>query len=422
MSEKVALFGGTFNPPHPGHARAFRTFCEKVCPDVVYVMPASVPPHKEISGIVNPAARFHMAHLALDDISENAVFSALEISRRGKSFSVDTVNELLSLHDCDKIYMYVGSDMLFYFEKWKDFQILFEKCVLVTAPRCEADREAVEKCCREYAEKYHCQYMILPLLPIEVSSTEIRDMAKKGNESEIKKHLTDGVYRYIMKTKLYGEKNLCSDISSPDLIENIRSSLALYLSQKRMAHTLSVEKTALEMAQIFLPLFGYGEEYHRDVAAAALLHDITKNRPDEWHESYLSSFMRNFGNHPSVIHSWSGAYFALENFFVNPRVFRAIFNHTTGCADMDVFEKLIFLADYIEPGRVHSSCVLLREKYLNLTKDGVSDREHAEKILDSLVYRSLCDTLAFLTEKGANICPKLFEAKEYLEKKECVRI
>ena len=126
MSEKVALFGGTFNPPHAGHARAFRTFCEKVCPDVVYVMPASVPPHKEISGIVNPAARFHMAHLALDDISENAVFSALEISRRGKSFSVDTVNELLSLHDCDKIYMYVGSDMLFYFEKWKDFEILFK--------------------------------------------------------------------------------------------------------------------------------------------------------------------------------------------------------------------------------------------------------------------------------------------------------
>jgi len=264
--------------------------------------------------------------------------------------------------------------------------------------------------------------MILPLLPIEVSSTQIRDLVKNGKETEIKKHLTDSVYGYIMEEKIYGENSLSTDVSSPELVGNIRVSLALHLSEKRMAHTLSVEKTALEMAQIFLPHFGYGEEYFRDISAAALLHDITKNRPDEWHESYLSSFMRNFGDHPSVVHSWSGAYFALENFFVNPRVFRAIFNHTTGCADMDIFEKLIFLADYIEPGRVHYSCVSLREKYLNLTKDGVSDREHAEKILDSLVYRSLCDTLAFLDGKGANICPKLFEAKEYLEKKECERI
>ncbi len=416
MSEKVALFGGTFNPPHAGHVKAFQSFCESVGPDVVYVMPASLPPHKEISAADSPARRFHMARLAFDGIFENSVFSALEISRCGKSFSVDTVNELVSLHGCEKIYMYVGSDMLFYFEKWKDFETLFKKCVLVTAPRCEEDRKEVKAYCERYAKDYGCEYMLLPLVPVDISSTEIRSFATGSRTEELKKHLTDDVYRYIMKENPY-EKSAGDDISSEKTISEIRSLLPQFLGEKRLAHTLSVEKCALDMAKLFLPHYGYGEEYLRDISAAALLHDITKKRPDEWHREYLSSFMRNFGDHPSVFHSWSGAYFALESFFVNPCVFRAIFNHTTGRADMDVFEKIIFLADYIEPGRTQAACVSLREKYLELTKYGVTDQKNADEILDSLVLQSLCDTFSFLDGKGADICPKLFEAKEHLEKR-----
>ena len=107
----------------------------------------------------------------------------------------------------------------------------------------------------------------------------------------------------------------------------------------------------------------------------------------------------------------------LENYFVNPRIFRAIFNHTTGCADMDVFEKIIFLADYIEPLRTHESCTRLREKYLELVKDKVDSKNRAEEILDCLVLQSLNDTYSFLSSKGAPICAKLFEAKEFLENK-----
>ena len=416
MSKKVALFGGTFNPPHVGHVKAFRSFCETIAPDVVYVMPSNLPPHKVMSGADNPAKRFHMARLALDGISENAVFSAIELARSGKSYSVDTVKELCSLHGCRKIYMYVGSDMLFYFEKWKDFEILFEKCILVTAPRCEQDRKTVELCCERYAQAYGCEYIILPLAPIDISSTEIRDFAIGGRTEELKKHLTDGVYGYIIKENPYCETD-AENVSSENMILQLREMLGQFLGEKRLEHTLSVEKCALEMARIFLVHYGYSEEYLRDISAAALLHDITKNRSDEWHKEYLRSFMRDFGDHPAVFHSWSGAYFALENFFVNPRVFRAIFNHTTGRADMDVFEKIIFLADYIEPGRSHPSCVALREKYLELTKSGIKDRKTADEILDSLVLRSLCDTFSFLNGKGAKVCPKLFEAKEHLERR-----
>lgn len=415
-SEKVALFGGTFNPPHAGHRKAFESFCEAVRPDVVYVMPSSIPPHKEILSADVPARRFHMARLCFEGVCENTVFSAIEISRCGKSFSIDTVNELLSLHSCEKIYMYIGSDMLFYFEKWKDFEDLFKKCILVTAPRCESDRQMVEEYCERYEKQYGCSYIILPLLPHDVSSTAIRVLMEKDDENELKKHLTERVYGYIIKENR-AECVSPDGITSPEALCNIRASLFQYISEKRLSHTMGVEKTALEMAKVFLPLYGYSEEYLRDISASALLHDVTKNRPEKWHEQYLASFMKNFGYHPSVYHSWSGAYFALEEFFVNPRVFRAIFNHTTGRADMDVFEKIIFLADYIEPSRTHSSCVLLREKYHDLVKNGVKDKENASMILDQLVLQSLNDTLSFLNGNGAQICPKLFEAKDFLEKR-----
>ena len=108
--KKIGLFGGTFNPPHMGHVRALESFCREICPDVVYIMPSNIPPHKEISEGDSPALRFHMAQLAfggnqadISEYSEKTVFSAIEISRTGKSYSIDTVNKLISLFGCEKI-------------------------------------------------------------------------------------------------------------------------------------------------------------------------------------------------------------------------------------------------------------------------------------------------------------------------------
>ena len=419
--KKIALFGGTFNPPHIGHIKAFCAFCNADSFDAVYVMPTMLPPHKEIAQGDSPAVRFHMARIAFDGLCENTLFSAIEISRRGKSFSIDTVNELLTTHSVGKIYMFVGSDMLFYFEKWKDFEELFKKCVLVTTARCGKDKDEVESTCQRYKKEYGCEYIILALDPVDISSTRIRELASgaDGGKEELKKYLTDALYGYIMKEGLYEDKTCPSDIFTQKDLMRIRKDLSSHIGEKRLSHTLSVEKTALEMAEIFLPLYGFGKEHLRDISGAALLHDITKNKDEEWHREYLSRFMakEDLADSTAVLHSWSGAYFALENYFVNPRVFRAIFNHTTGCADMDVFEKIIFLADYIEPGRTHKSCVDLRKKYLELVKDGVDSKDRAESILDTLVLSSLNDTYSFLSEKGAPICTKLFEAKEFLQKK-----
>ena len=161
---KIGVFGGTFNPPHLGHVRAAELFAKECELDILYIIPASVPPHKEICGADSPAQRFLMTKTAFSDVACKKYFSATEISRAGKSYSVDTINEILSLHGEKKLYLYVGSDMLFYFEKWKNFREIFEKSVVVTAAREEKDKNELVLRCEEYREKYGLCYKILSLL------------------------------------------------------------------------------------------------------------------------------------------------------------------------------------------------------------------------------------------------------------------
>lgn len=415
-SPKIALFGGTFNPPHIGHIRAFKSFCENIKPDCVWVMPSSIPPHKEISASDVPAHRYNMARIAFSEIFENTKISALELARKGKSYSIDTVNSILSEYGCEKLYMYIGSDMLFYFEKWKDFEKLFEKCIIVTAPRCNEDEKALFECCETYKEKYGCEYILLPLIPFDISSTQLREK----NCAESEEYLTEELRGYITENDLYGDKNSENDITTEETICKIRETLREFIDEKRLCHIFEVEKTAMLMAEQFLPLYGYGTEYLRDISAAALLHDITKNKEEKWHEEYLEKRMgeKEYFGYSAVYHSWSGAYFALENHFVNPRVFRAVYNHTTANADMDIFEKIIYLADYIEPTRKYESCVALRERFKKLCGKADGDGEKLKAALDTVILESLEGTLSHLEDCGRTVCPALYKARDYLKKEE----
>ena len=419
-SPKIALFGGTFNPPHTGHISACTEFAKAISPDVLYIMPSSVPPHKEMAGKGSAAQRFSMARIAFRNMPCTTVFSAMELARDGKSYTVDTVESLIKLHGCEKIYMYVGSDMLFWFENWKDFRKLFEKCILVTAARSEEDAGNIKACCENFRKKYGCEYILLPLVPLEISSTKLRGLFEDSNadvsaQKECKKYLTDELYGYIIENAVYSDADKNSDITDNETLLRIREALPSQIDEKRLSHTLSVEKTALDLAEVYLPLYGYGKEYFADISAAALLHDFTKRKSDEWHESYLNTFMRGHEGYCAVYHSWSGAYFALENYGVNTRVFRAVYNHTTGRAGMDIFEKIIFIADFTEPGRTHKCCTTVREELCGLMKKYAGNEKMLKESLDSVILKSLENTESHLSSCGAKICPALYETAEFLK-------
>lgn len=201
----------------------------------------------------------------------------------------------------------------------------------------------------------------------------------------------------------------------PDL-EKIRQSIPSFMSEKRLNHTLSVEKETLSIAKYVFPALGIPESHKIHLQAAALLHDITKEKSNTEQLELCKKYKIELSEQISypVLHGKTGAYLAKDLFTVNEIVFSAIFNHTTGHEDMDVFEKIIFLADYIEPTRTAQSCINVRNFfYYTLEKMGC---EYAPFILDEAVRQALGETLNYLTSKGLAIDLQTVKAYEFLQK------
>lgn len=200
MSEIVGLFGGTFSPPHCGHIHAARSFVRQFLPDVLYVMPCFIPPHKIRRDDATPAQRLEMCRLAFADIP-GTVVSDLEIRRGGKSYTRDT---LLSLsREGRRILLLCGTDMFLSLEEWYCPADIFRMAEIVLVRREEdsglADR--IGQLTDAYRRKYGAVIHVLEDTPIVISSTEIRARLAQGLPMD--GYLTDGVERYIIQCGLY---------------------------------------------------------------------------------------------------------------------------------------------------------------------------------------------------------------------------
>lgn len=154
-------------------------------------------------------------------------------------------------------------------------------------------------------------------------------------------------------------------------ISNLYVEVEKRLSEKRYKHTLGVEQMALRLGEIYLP------EKLAELRCAALLHDIAKELPEVeqlnlMRASSLSLTDEDF-NTPSAYHSFAAPALILKDFpeFSTPDILSAVFNHTLGATDMSLFDKIIFIADYIEEGRVYESCSKTRKFLFDSLEDGV---------------------------------------------------
>ena len=80
---RIGIYGGTFNPPHSGHAHLARTLAQALGLERVLIIPANLPPHKQAHELASGADRMEMCRLAFPD--EPFEISGLELSRGGKS-------------------------------------------------------------------------------------------------------------------------------------------------------------------------------------------------------------------------------------------------------------------------------------------------------------------------------------------------
>ncbi len=199
-------------------------------------------------------------------------------------------------------------------------------------------------------------------------------------------------------------------------IERLRELVSKELSEKRMNHVLAVENMA----------FRLGNLYFRDdetlllLRAAALLHDVTKELSDEEQLDLLVSYSvqplpEELASMPTI-HALTAALVIPERFpeFADPRVIDAVRYHTTGREGMSTFEKIIFLADYIDDTRTYQSCTELREKFFSAKPEEMNDEERLRH-LDRAALKSIDNTLSYLRVKERSIHPLTLEAQADLK-------
>lgn len=197
---RVGIFGGTFAPVHNGHVIAAKAFMEQMKLDYLYIIPACLPPHKQISPSDDPKHRLRMCELAFADV-DGVVVSDLEIVRGGKSYTYDTLKEL-SRPDT-RLFFMCGTDMVLSFDTWYRFEDIFKLCYPVYVRR-ENDpiitNRIVSKI-TEYYQKYGVMFRKILTEPIEISSTAVRKAVFEGRD--ISSFVPPLVESYIKTHGLY---------------------------------------------------------------------------------------------------------------------------------------------------------------------------------------------------------------------------
>lgn len=192
---KIAILGGTFDPPHLGHLILADTVIKELNYDKVLFIPSKIPPHKNISGEVSNEDRLNMLKLSIED-DKRFSFDDYELKSEGISYSIKTLNYLYQNYNIEgKIALIIGADLIKDFHKWKEPEKISELANIVAVNREENENLFF----KENIEKYNIKIIIAPR--IDISSTLIRERIKKNKA--FRYFLNDKVYDYIISNKLY---------------------------------------------------------------------------------------------------------------------------------------------------------------------------------------------------------------------------
>ena len=339
--ERIGIYGGTFNPPHIGHLRAAQQAVEALKLDRLLLIPDRIAPHKDLPGnSATPQQRLEMLNLAVAGQPKMEVCD-IELNREGPSYTYETVEQLRQQYPQAQLFLLMGTDMFFSFDTWREPERIAQNAALAVAYRGEKrEREAVEEK-KALLEAQGVQVHLLDNPVNAISSTQLRRLLAFQCAGSF---LPDGVEAYIREKKLY-------DVAAPwkNLpMEQLEQVVISLLNPNRVAHVLGCRDTAVELAR----RWGADET---DAARAGLLHDITKALDGPLQltlcESYgkiLNDFSRKY---PKTLHALTGSLVAERIFGENDAVVSAIRFHTTGKADMNLLETIIYVADYMEPNR-----------------------------------------------------------------------
>ena len=406
---KTGILGGTFNPIHMGHINAALSAKNKLLLDEVLIMPSGDPPHKEVKGHITKNARFEMTKRAVEPYKEERLyFSDFEYYFSGDTYSYIILQEFKKKNPSDELWFIIGEDSLLTFHNWVKPETIAKYVNLAVLPRRDGTtkkalkREELLTKAKEVSDQFKTRVEVIDSELFDISSSYLRDELSKRNfgeafSDELSDKIPQGALSYIRERRLYEDIRLTGQKVSFDL-EGARKSLKSRLSKKRYQHSLRVADTAFSLAL----RYSYPAFLAR---AAGLLHDCAKDIPEEDYFTILEknkvSVSKAEKRSPYLLHAKVGAIIAKKEFGItDPDVLSAIRTHTTGEPDMSLLQKIIFVADYIEPGR---------DKAQRLDEI----REMAFFDIDICVTEILLDTLKYLESTNSEIDPATQETYEY---------
>ncbi len=387
--ERIGIYGGTFNPPHVGHIRGAQYALDALQLQNLLLIPSCVAPHKAVpANSPTHAQRAEMLELAKGEKME---VCDIELSRGGTSYTYETVEALAEQYPNKELVLLMGTDMFQSFLTWKEPERILDKVSLGVLYRGEKDELSQVAIQKKTLEEQGARVYLIENPVTAISSTQLRRMLVFRCASTF---LQENVEHYINNNNLYGASANYRNLSMEEL-EQVVVSL---LKPNRVAHVLGCRDTAMDLAK------RWGADI-TDAGRAGLLHDITKALDGPLQLTLCQEYGKILGefskHNPKTLHALTGSLVAERIFGENKQVVDAICSHTTGKANMNTLEKILYVADYMEPNRDFPGVEKLRQL--------------AYTDLDKALKTGLEMTLQMLQKNHQEISPASAEAIAFLE-------
>ena len=395
---RIGVYGGSFDPVHNGHIAMIRSVLKSGSVDCVIVIPSVRNSFKLYSNKLPPPYRLCMMRETIEGLGIKDCFvSDIEFGIEGVSYTASVLKKLTSRSyivdfllengikrkkagEDHEFYWIMGSDTLGTFETWHKPEEILKYASLLVASR-PGDGTDVETAAENIRSALGGNVDVFRLDGIECSSSEI---ISTGDFSQV----PGPALKFIKKHALYTDKTKLESVSEESWKLFFESSIWMYhnLGSKRLLHTLNVGYLSAYYAGL------YGCDKDKALIAGAL-HDCAKELPLSDQSELAQRYSGDLFTEKKLLHSPAGASFANERFGIEDKeILDAICYHTTGRSNMSVLEKIVYLADKIEPAR----------DYTDLTPI----RAAAEKDLDEAVRMTALSVKEKFVSQGRDIHPE----------------
>ena len=391
---RIGIFGGTFDPIHKGHlaildAAASGGFFERI-----YVVPSAIPPHKPLSSISMSTYRYEMVRIAIKNMNFSipVILSDIEICRHQVSYTLDTVREIRRQFRTEPVIdLICGSDVVFDIRNWHRPDELLHETGLYLALRPGYGGQELYDHIEEVRNRFSARIELFSADLIDISSVQLREKLASGSSAD--PYIAPEVLRWIRKNALYDPVYDFQKDIRPETMQKLADyefRLRSLISSQRLVHSLNTMKECVRLGMHF------GASPDR-CAIAGLLHDCTKHSKSgifavEDLALTNNSYNDIIGIPAEIEHAYTGSVYAQRYFGIEDEdVLNAIRYHTTSRPDASLIEKILFVADKIEPGRTFHRIDEIRQITYRCLDDGLLE--------------CLRDIMRHLEETGKTIHP-----------------